>query len=121
MRGASTTHIFAREEQFAIELLTFFQNLKPKQQEQQLKIKKPLFRMALEMNTMNIQQCEKEVKKYLNVLDNVSQQGGRTWIAQCPNKEMHTNNDRKRSFSIAISETSHENKERFGEYMVTFC
>ena len=65
MRGASTTHIFAREEQFAIELLTFFQNLKPKQQEQQLKIKKPLLRMALEMNTMNIQQCEKEVKKYL--------------------------------------------------------
>ena len=42
MRGASTTHIFAKEEQFDIVSLMFSTNLKLKQQEQQLKIKKPL-------------------------------------------------------------------------------
>ncbi len=122
MRGESTIHIFAKEEQFDIVSLMYSTNLKPKQQKQQLKIKKPLMANGLGNKLpMNIQQCEIEVKKYLDVLENVSQQGGRTWIAQCPNKEMHSNNDRKRSFTIAITDTRDENKARFGEHMITFC
>ena len=121
MSVGHTTHIFAKEEQFAIVSSMYSMNLKPKPKKQQLKIKKPLVKNGYGMNVMKLSQCEREVKKYLNVLDNVNQLGGNTWIAKCPNKELHEHNDRKRSFTIAIVESRYENKERFGEYMVVFC
>ena len=97
-------------------------NLKPKQQEQQLKIKKPLVKNGYGMNEyMNITQANKEIEKYKNVLENCTQQNGSTWIAKCPNKEMHSNNERKRSFTVAVVKTQEENVKRFGEYMITFC
>ena len=69
---------------------------------------------------MNLTQCEQEIKKYINVLDDVTGQG-RGYIARCPNKEFHSKNDNKRSFAIAIVKTEEQNKEKFGEYMITFC
>lgn len=50
---------------------------------------------------MNLTQCEQEMKKYVNVLQDVKGQG-RGYIARCPNKEFHSRNDNKRSFAITI-------------------
>ena len=69
---------------------------------------------------MNLTQCEQEIKKFVNVLEDVKGQG-RGYIARCPNKEFHSKNDNKRSFAIAIVKTEEQNKEKFGEYMITFC
>ena len=69
---------------------------------------------------MNYTQAKQEIKKFVNVLQDVKGQG-RGYIARCPNKEFHSKNDNKRSFAIAIVKTEEQNKEKFGEYMITFC
>ena len=62
-----------------------------------------------------------EIDKYLDVLKNVKQKNGNTWIASCPNGFAHASGeDANPSFTISVQETKEENIDKFGKEIITY-